>query len=126
MAMDMVTMAMATMDTTMARDLLLLSHTMVTMVITMDMVIMVMVMDTTVTITMVRGKHLLSQAITMATMDMVMGTMDTTAITDTFTAKDQRSLSLGMATTATMDMDMAIMDTTVIIMDRILDRILDS
>merc|ERR1712212_32968 len=93
------TMDMATMDTTMARDLLLLS-------LTMDMVIMVMVMDTMVTITMVRGKQLLSQAITMATMDMVTGTTDITAITDTFTARDQRSLSLGMATMDTMDITM--------------------
>merc|ERR1719308_513710 len=104
MDMDMVTMGMDTMDTTMARDLLLLSHFMVTMVITMDTVIMVMVTDIMVTIIMAKEKHLLSQAITMDTMDtMDMGTMD---ITDTFTGREQQNLNPVMATMATMDMDM--------------------
>ena len=124
MDMDiMVTMGMDTMDTTMARDLLLLSHSMVTMVITMDTVTMVMVTDIMVTIIMAKEKPLLSQAITMDTMDMDMGTMDTTGITDTFTGRDQQNLNPVMATMATMAMDMVmvIMDTMDITMDRMLD-----
>ena len=122
MDMDiMVTMGMDTMDTTMARDLLLLSHFMVTTVITMDTVTMVMVTDIMVTIIMAKEKPLLSQAITMDTMDMV--TMDTSGITDTFTGREQQNLNQVMATMATtvMDMVMGIMDTMDITMDRMLD-----
>merc|ERR1711982_237945 len=122
--MDMVIMGMDTMDTTMARDLLLLSHSMVIMAITMDTVTMVMVTDIMVTIIMAKEKHLLSQAITMDTMDtMDMGTMDTLGITDTFTGREQQNLNPVMATMATMAMDMVmvIMDTMDITMDRILD-----
>merc|ERR1711862_848654 len=124
MDMDMVTMGMATMDTTMARDLLLLSHSMVTMAITMDTVTMVMVTDIMVTIIMAKEKHLLSQAITMDTMDtMDLVTMDTSGITDTFAGREQQNLNPVMATMATtaMDMVMGIMDTTDITMDRMLD-----
>merc|ERR1711862_1001804 len=127
MDMDMVTMGMATMDTTLARDLLLLSHSMVTMAITMDIAIMVMVTDIMVTIIMAKEKHLLSQAITMDTMDtmdmVTMDTMDTLGITDTFMAKEQQNLNPAMATMATMAMAMVmvIMDTTDITMDRMLD-----
>ena len=119
----MVTMGMDTMDTTMARDLLLLSHFMVTMVITMDTVTMVMVTDIMVTIIMAKEKPLLSQAITMDTMDMDMVTMDTSGITDTFMEKEQQNLNPVMATMATMDMDMVmvIMDTMDITMDKMLD-----
>merc|ERR1719312_1714506 len=115
---------MDTMDTTLARDLLLLSHSMVTTAITMDIVIMVMATDIMVTIIMAKEKPLLSQAITMDTMDtMDMVTMDTTGITDTFMAKEQPNLNPVMATMATMAMDMVmvIMDTTDITMDRMLD-----